>query len=509
MEEKNNIFGLESQNNNSLNKTVPLDGIELLMNTQEDVNKNKRPDGVDELQKKIRKPKPKFRKKLFKKPIMRRLGEFGNGRSNQNSRLTLKQEPMELDLGDIDNADNFDIDSQLNNQKNPFSDSKNFNREKNLGDEYADEDNGEDLGMVEDSQNEGEDEASQGGEELSDEDEDEDEDEEEDEDEDDEDEDDEYEEYAGKKWKPIDRMSKPEIMSEKYELLYRYDRLKESGYRSGFDLSQKSSLDVLRLEISKLQRMRDVQKAIKIQGQYLISFVNFVEYANKKFGHFLPYQLELDGWSESVYEDLGNYDEVFEKLYYKYKDSVDMAPELQLVSMLATSGFMFHLNKKMLDSTSIPGVPEILKRRPDIMRQIQQEAIGSISQNSQNPVFGMMGNMMGGSFNPGNFNMERKTPVSNFGQNFEKNPSPANAEINPDVSRVPRGQGQQTMQGPEGFDEILRDLEAGNQEEIRIASDIEEFENDSNMKEINTRSRRKNRSRKSNKNTNDIIDLEI
>jgi len=206
-----------------------------------------------------------------------------------------------------------------------------------------------------------------------------------------------------------------------------------------------------------------------------------------------------------VYEDLGNYDEVFEKLYYKYKDSVDMAPELQLVSMLATSGFMFHLNKKMLDNSSVPQIDEILKRRPDILRQVQQEALGSM----RNPFFG------GGMNNENNNNI----PTSSFNNNSSSIPFPVNAELNPDISKVPQGQGinesrrqQQTMKGPQGFDDILKELEPDFQQREGLVSDVEELSDDNNVRKINTKNRQKKnrfRNKKLRNNNNNIIDIDI
>ena len=47
-------------------------------------------------------------------------------------------------------------------------------------------------------------------------------------------------------------------------------------------------------------------------------------------------------------ENVNDYDEVFEELHDKYGESVKMAPELKLISMVAGSGFMFHLTNSLL-----------------------------------------------------------------------------------------------------------------------------------------------------------------
>ena len=39
-------------------------------------------------------------------------------------------------------------------------------------------------------------------------------------------------------------------------------------------------------------------------------------FMNNKFD---PFDVKLDGWSEVVSENLGEYDDIFEELYHKYK----------------------------------------------------------------------------------------------------------------------------------------------------------------------------------------------
>jgi hypothetical protein len=56
---------------------------------------------------------------------------------------------------------------------------------------------------------------------------------------------------------------------------------------------------------------------------------------------------DLGGWSQNVMGNIDTYDEVFEELYIKYASSVNVLPEIKLISMLAGSAFMFSLNKKM------------------------------------------------------------------------------------------------------------------------------------------------------------------
>ncbi len=125
-----------------------------------------------------------------------------------------------------------------------------------------------------------------------------------------------------------------------------------------------------------------------------------VEFLNGKFD---PLNIKLDGWSESIYENLQEYDEVFEDLHEKYKEKVKVAPELKLLMMVGGSAFMFHLTNSLFKS-KMPGLGDILQQNPELARNVQQAAMNSMKQNEANsgnsdPLFGMMMNQAQGMMN--------------------------------------------------------------------------------------------------------------
>jgi hypothetical protein len=87
-----------------------------------------------------------------------------------------------------------------------------------------------------------------------------------------------------------------------------------------------------------------------------------------------------------------DYDDVFGELYDKYKSKASMAPELKLLFQLGGSAMMVHMTNTMFKS-AMPGMDDILRQNPDLMRQFQTAAVNSMGQ--QNPGFsGFMNNMM-------------------------------------------------------------------------------------------------------------------
>jgi hypothetical protein len=104
----------------------------------------------------------------------------------------------------------------------------------------------------------------------------------------------------------------------------------------------------------------------------LMAFVTGTEYLNTRYD---PFKIKLDGWSEQVHENLEDFDDIFEELHLKYKSKGKaMPPELRLFISLSGSAFMFHLTSKMFKESSIPGVEEVLKANPELMKQFQNAA---------------------------------------------------------------------------------------------------------------------------------------
>jgi len=320
---------------------------------------------------------------------------------------------------------------------------------------------------------------------------------------------------AEKKWRSPSEMTKDEIVSEKMDLLYRYGRLEGNGYKSGLNLNMRTPLETLRSEVNKLERMRNVQRSIRTQRKLLISFASGTEYCNKRYN---PYKFALDGWSGEVLENIGDYDEVFEELHDKYKDSVQMAPELKLLTMVGGSGLMFHLSNTLFKS-STPQLNDILQKNPDIMAQIQREALNSMATtNASDPIFGMM--MQGinekkrqAAQQPSWDGRPGYAPPRTTTGFTMPNPQASNMSTNvgANVNQVPQGQGiinQNVMSGPEGFDDILSQLNAGNMAQTGLISDVEEdMGAPTEVRNINTKPVRKRRTRKP-KGEN-VIDLDM
>ena len=203
-------------------------------------------------------------------------------------------------------------------------------------------------------------------------------------------------------FKPIYKMNPQEIKNEKIDLIYKFKKLENQGIRTTMNYNMNSQLDDMRNEYIKLKKQRESENAIKFQRKMLMACITGVEFLNGKFD---PFSVKLDGWSESMNENINDYDEVFEELHEKYGGGTDMAPELRLMFMVGGSAFMFHLTNTMFKS-SLPGMDDIMKQNPELMQQFASAAVNSKKSEPvrrepqpqpqpQNPMGDMMGNMMG------------------------------------------------------------------------------------------------------------------
>jgi hypothetical protein len=185
------------------------------------------------------------------------------------------------------------------------------------------------------------------------------------------------------------QLSKDEMLREKFKFLRKLEALEKKGVELSKKYSMESSLQEMMGEYETIMEEKGKQNSVKFQGNMLMACINGIEFLN---GRFDPFDIKLDGWSEQINENINDYDEIFGELHEKYKSKATMAPELKLLFQLGGSAMMVHMTNTMFKS-AMPGMDDILRQNPDLMRSFQNAAVNSMAQTS--PGFsGFMGNMM-------------------------------------------------------------------------------------------------------------------
>jgi len=248
-------------------------------------------------------------------------------------------------------------------------------------------------------------------------------------------------------FKPIHRMSATEIKNEKIDYIYKFKKLGDQGIRTTMNYNMNSNLDEMRNEYLKLKKQREIDNSVKFQRKILMAGVTGLEFLNNKFD---PFSVNLDGWSESVNEGIYDYDEMFEELYAKYGggDS-EVAPELRLLFALGSSAFMFHLQNTMFKS-SLPGMDDILKQNPDLMKQFASAAVGSMNApGGGGAPPGMEGMMRGMGMMPPSTGP--RGPPQQMGQQMGQ-------QMPQRMNQRPASPQRPDMDGPDGLDDIIKTM---------------------------------------------------
>ena len=158
------------------------------------------------------------------------------------------------------------------------------------------------------------------------------------------------------------------IDDEKADLLNKLARLSKKGFTVNQRLNAYSSIGELRTEYKRIMYGIEVDQSVKFSRRMMVACVSGLEFLNKRYN---PIDVHLDGWSESVMENLDDYDGVFEELYVKYKTKMNVAPEVKLIMMLGGSAMMFHLTNSMFKA-AIPNMNDVMKQNPELVKSMVQ-----------------------------------------------------------------------------------------------------------------------------------------
>ena len=265
---------------------------------------------------------------------------------------------------------------------------------------------------------------------------------------------------------PQPTMTSEQLLKEKLLYLRRLENLEKKGIRLTKKYNMDSNLLEMKGEYEMIISEKEKGNSVKFQGKMMMAAVSAIEYMNGKFD---PFDIKLDGWGESINENLEDYDEIFGELHEKYGGKASLAPELKLLFMMGGSAAMIHMTNTMFKS-SIPGMDDIMRQNPELMQQFTQAAAQSMQQNS--PGFsGFMNGVMGNGQQP--MQMQQQIPQKQQRQQRQQmpvggyapkrnsvpppGPPPHMRSNRPDIN-VARGQQKSRrpeMKGPSDISDIL------------------------------------------------------
>ena len=224
------------------------------------------------------------------------------------------------------------------------------------------------------------------------------------------------------------KLSKEELLREKFRFLRKLEALEKKGVELTKKYNMESNLAEMQGEYEMIMEEKTRQNSVKFQGNMMMAMINGVEFLNSRFD---PFDIKIDGWGEQINENITDYDDIFGELYEKYKSKATLAPELKLLFQLGGSAMMVHMTNTMFKS-AMPGMDDIMRQNPDLMRQFQSAAVNSMSDTSPG-LSGFMGNMM---------NPEPQNPAG-------RGPPPPHATQGPNAVPLPRDRAGNNVPRPD------------------------------------------------------------
>lgn len=183
-------------------------------------------------------------------------------------------------------------------------------------------------------------------------------------------------------------MTEREKRRKKRLMIKKLEEWAEKGtYKNGSVFTMDSDYDEVEDEYEGALEEKRKKDSIKLQGWWFTTVVSTLEYGNAFIN---PFDLNLDGWSEQVTEDLDSYDEIFSELHEKYKGG-KMSPEVSLLLRLGFSAAVVNMSNKMLSSAT-PGVNDVIKQSPELMKMFTNAAVDTMSK--QNSAFDFAKSML-------------------------------------------------------------------------------------------------------------------
>jgi len=260
-----------------------------------------------------------------------------------------------------------------------------------------------------------------------------------------------------------------EEKKEKIEYLNKLQRLEQKGFPVSKRFTMDNNLDEIKQEFNRLVDARNLEGSLRFQRQALMGVVTGMEWMNNRFD---PFDLNLEGWSETVHENVEDFDEIFEELYDKYKDRGKMPAEARLVFALAGSGFMCHVSNTFMRQRLGQGMDNVLKNNPDLARQFAQAAAAEAGSGFGN----FMGMAMGQQQQQapsGLAPQPQQGPTGAFFGSSKQQGAATPQPLTPQniASVEPPRTARREMRGPSGVDDILKTFE-----EVRRAEAVGNFE---------------------------------
>jgi hypothetical protein len=176
----------------------------------------------------------------------------------------------------------------------------------------------------------------------------------------------------------INKVSDREKRKKRRMMLKKIEEWQEKGFiKNPSHFNNDSAYEEIEDEYESVLEEKRKKDSIKVQGWWFMTFVHSIEYANAAWD---PFDINLDGWGESINEDMDSYENLFSELHEKYKGG-KLMPEIELLLRLGFSASVVNFTNKSL-SSSVPAFNDVIKQSPELFKMFSKATVQAMSQNS-------------------------------------------------------------------------------------------------------------------------------
>ena len=155
--------------------------------------------------------------------------------------------------------------------------------------------------------------------------------------------------------------------TQKAEYLRKFERIKKKGVKVHKEFTMNSSLSEMKKHYTYLEKSRETDNSINFARKLLLGCIYGIEFLNNRYD---PFDVDLDGWTENMMQNITDHDDIFERLHEKYKDKAKIAPELELLFAVGGSAAMFHMSKRYMN----PLMGNMMRQNPNMINNLMNVA---------------------------------------------------------------------------------------------------------------------------------------
>jgi uncharacterized membrane protein YgcG len=174
------------------------------------------------------------------------------------------------------------------------------------------------------------------------------------------------------------------LKEEKLHFLLALKRMKADGVEGITEYTVESDLEEMRMELKAFEQDETIRTGIMTCRSAIVTFAAWMEVANTRFN---PFDLDINGFSESLFEKIERYDGVFKRLVRKYsRRAANVSPEMQLMMMFVGNAFTFCFTKSMMKSMQ-PSMTKIAEENPEMVKKMMEGILREQMAKGQAPSF--------------------------------------------------------------------------------------------------------------------------